>query len=78
MSERDDGLIEIRQTYTTMLNGRVIVIHDVPMLQDPDTQEMLLSPETAQQLYELLNHPEYKTGIMTAEVYTWDRTPSAA
>jgi hypothetical protein len=71
-TERADGLIEISQTYTTIIEGRVVVIYDVPMLQDPETQETLLSPDTAEKLFDLLSHPEYKTGVTSAEVYSWN------
>jgi hypothetical protein len=78
MKERPDGLIEITKTYTAEIKGRLVVIHDVPMLQDPDTQETLLSPETAERLFELISHPEYKTGVTTADVYSWDAPTQAA
>ncbi len=78
MSVREDGLVEIKKTYTTVLHGRVVVIHDVPMLQDPDSQETLLTPETAEKLYNLLSRPEQKTGVTTADIYAWDAPTQAA
>ena len=76
-NEREDGLVEIKQTYTAVLQGRVVV-HDVPMLQDPDSQETLLTPETAEKLYNLLSRPEQKTGVTTADIYAWDAPTQAA
>ena len=55
-------MIEVNRTYVTLVDGRPIVIHNVPMLQDPDTAETL---------YDLLAHPEHKTGEVTADVYEW-------
>ena len=68
MSAREDGLIEVNKTYTTFIDGRPVVIHNVPMLQDPDT---FLAPDTAEKLYDLLKHPERKASVVTADVYEW-------
>jgi hypothetical protein len=37
MTNRKDGLTEVSKTYTAIVDGRPVVIHNVPMLQDPDT-----------------------------------------
>ena len=67
----ENCLTKVNRTYVTLVDGRPIVIHNVPMLQDPDTEEMFLSPNTAETLYDLLAHPERKTGEVTADVYEW-------
>ena len=71
MNTREDGLIEVNKTYTAIINGRPVVIHNVPMLQDPDTEETFLAPDTAEKLYDLLKHPKRKAGVVTADVYEW-------
>ncbi len=71
MNNYEDGLIKVNKTYTTILNGRPVVIHNVPMLQDPDTEETFLAPDTAEKLYDLLRHPDRKAGVVSADVYEW-------
>ena len=65
------GLTEVSETYTAIVDGRPVIIHNVPMLRDPDTDETFLAPDTAEKLYELLRHPEHKTGVVVADVYEW-------
>jgi hypothetical protein len=64
------GLVEVKQTYTTLINGTPVIVHDVPVLQDLESGEAFLSPEVAEQLFELLSHPENKTGEMLG-FYNW-------
>jgi len=71
MNNREDGLTEVRETYTAVVGGRPVVIYNVPMLQDPGTYETFLAPDTAEKLYELLRHPERKTAVISADVYEW-------
>lgn len=72
MTERDDGLVETTEAYMTIVDGRIVIIHDVPMLLDPDTQEKLMTPETAARLFELLSQQEQKTGVVTSDVYSME------
>jgi hypothetical protein len=73
MTVREDGLIKIRRSYTALIGDQVVVVHDVPMLLDPDNQETYLAPHTAERLYELVGDPTRKTGAVSADVYRWDR-----
>lgn len=68
---QEDGLIPVTKTHTMLVDGRAVIIHDVPMLQDPDTEELFLAPDTAEQLYELVRHPEQKQSVTSADVYRW-------
>ena len=68
---REDGLTEVSETYTAIVAGRPVVIHNVPMLHDPDTDETFLAPDTAEKLYELLRRPEHRIGVVVADVYEW-------
>jgi hypothetical protein len=73
------GLVEVRQTYTTFIKGAPIIVYDVPMLQDTESGEAFLAPEVATLLFELLSHPENKTGEMLVDVYNWQeksKTPA--
>jgi hypothetical protein len=67
----DNDLIETRQTYTTLIKGNPVIVQDVPMLKDLESGETYFAPEVAEQLFELLSHPENKTGVMTVDVYKW-------
>ena len=65
------GLTEIQQTYTTLINGAPVIVYNVPMLKDDESGEAFLKPEVSTQLFELLSHPENKTGEMLVDVYRW-------
>ena len=62
---------EVSETYTAIVDGRPVVIYNVPMLHGPDTDETFLAPDTTEKLYELLRHPEHKTGVVVVNVYEW-------
>jgi hypothetical protein len=69
------GLTEIQQTYTTLINGAPVIVYNVPMLKDDESGEAFLAPDIAAQLFELLSHPENKTGEMLVDVYRWQEKP---
>jgi hypothetical protein len=47
------------------------------MLQDVESGEAFLAPEVSEQLFELLGHPENKTGEMGVDVYNWQEKSKA-
>jgi hypothetical protein len=65
------GFTETVKTYTAVINGRVVVVEDVPFLIDPNTGEEYLEPLVSQQLYDLVRNPELKTREISADVYCW-------
>jgi hypothetical protein len=65
------GFTEQNKTYTTFVNGRVVIVQDVPFLIDPETGEEYLEPLVSQQLFDLVRNPDLKTREVTADLYEW-------
>jgi hypothetical protein len=63
---------KITKTYTCVVDGRIVVVHGVPYLQDPDTLEHYLDPQDAQRLFELTRNPTAKNRVAQADVYNWE------
>ena len=67
------GFVEKNKAYTSVVNGRVVVVQDVPFLVDPETGEEYLEPMVSQQLFDLVRNPALKTREVTADLYEWKR-----
>ena len=65
------GFIEKDKSYTAVVNGRLVIVENVPFLIDPDTGEEYLEPMVSQQLFDLVRKPELKTREVSADLYEW-------
>jgi len=71
---RDDGLKIVRQSYTDFVDGRSVVVHNVPYLYDEISGRFLLSPDVAEELYDLIHNPALRKTISSTDVYAWSDT----
>ncbi|NJK43308.1 MAG: hypothetical protein HC933_02760 [Pleurocapsa sp. SU_196_0] len=72
-ARKQDDLIEVHKTYTSSLDGRIVVVEDVPFMIDTETQEEYLEPLVSQRLFDLVRQPEQRDGQVTADLYRWKR-----
>jgi hypothetical protein len=71
MAVADLEFIEIHKTYTTHVDGRAVTVHGVPFLEDPETHEHYLDPQTSERLYELVRNPSARVRSESSDVYDW-------
>lgn len=53
-SEREERLVERLVTYTVEIDGRVIIVENVPARVDEETGERYFSPSTVERLQEIM------------------------
>ncbi len=52
--EREERLVERLVTYTVEIDGRVIIVENVPARVDEETGERYFSPSTVERLQEIM------------------------
>lgn len=72
--QREDGLLEIQKTYTSYVGERLVIVHGVPYLVDPETFEEFLSPDTAEKLYEMIENPTLRSSVASGDLYRWENS----
>jgi YgiT-type zinc finger domain-containing protein len=69
MSEPKEAMLDQRVTYTVELEGRLVVIENVPARVSSETGERLFSPQTVQRIHEIVQGHQKPTRTMTTPVY---------
>ena len=54
MSDRQPKLVEKTVTYGLEINGKLILVENVPALVDEETGEQFFSPSTVERLQEII------------------------
>ncbi len=65
----EETLVEQKVTYTLTLNGKLIVIENVPARVNPETGEQLFAPETVERLQRMAWEQRQPARIMQVPVY---------
>ena len=64
-----ETLVERKVTYTLEVNGRFIVIENVPARVNPETGEQLFSPETVERLQKMVWEQKKPIRVMQVPVF---------
>lgn len=70
----ENGLVEVRKTYTAFVDGRSVVVSGVPFQIDPETDDEFIAPDVAELLYEMVRNPAARSSIGQADVYHWEES----
>jgi len=66
-----EPLVEQKVTYTLEVNGKLIVIENVPARVNLETGEQLFSPETVEHLQKLIWQQSKPKRVLQAYVYEY-------
>jgi YgiT-type zinc finger domain-containing protein len=67
--DRQESMIERRVTYTLEMDGRFVVVENVPARVDPETGEQLFAPQTVERLQEMIRGGEPPVRVIETPVY---------
>jgi YgiT-type zinc finger domain-containing protein len=68
-TEPTETMVEKRVTYTIELNGRVIVIENVPARVCIETGEQFFSPQTVERIHDIIGGNKTPSRTITTPVY---------
>ena len=66
---RQETLVERRVTYSLEIDGRFLLIENVPARVNVDTGEQLFSPQTVEQLQRMIHGGERPVRVVQTPVY---------
>ncbi len=67
----DERLVEQHVTYTVEINGKLVVIENVPARVNQETGEQFFAPETVERLQELIWQEREPNRIIQVPVYEY-------
>jgi len=65
----NETLVESKVTYTLELNGRLIVVENVPARVNVDTGERMYAPETVEHVQALVRSGQHPKRMIETPVY---------
>ena len=65
----NETFVESRVTYTVELNGRLIVVENVPARANVDTGERMYAPETVKHVQALVRSGQHPKRMIETPVY---------
>ena len=75
-AQREESFVETRVTYTLEMNGKLLVVENVPARVDLETGEQLFSPETVERLEEIVQGQEKPVRFLETPVFDYAACPS--
>lgn len=67
----NEPLVERKVTYTLEINGKLIVVENVPARVNLETGEQLFSPETVEHLQKMIWEQRKPTRVMQVPVFDY-------
>ena len=67
--EREERLVERLVTYTVEIDGRVIIVENVPARVDEETGERYFSPSTVERLQEIMWSEQVPDRVVETPVF---------
>ncbi len=67
----NEPLVEQKVTYTLQINGRLIVVENVPARVNLETGEQLFAPETVEHLQRMIWEQKEPARVMQVPVYEY-------
>lgn len=71
ISDRQTPLVEKRVTYTLELNGKFILVENVPARVNEETGEQFFSPSTVEHLQQLILDKKQPYRVVEIPVYSY-------
>ncbi len=68
-NSRNEPLVEQKVTYTLQMNGKLIVVENVPARVNLETGEQLFAPETVERLQRMIWDQKKPTRVIVVPVY---------
>ncbi len=66
---RTEPLVEQKVTYTLQMNGKLIVVENVPARVNLETGEQLFAPETVERLQKMIWYQKKPSRVIQVPVY---------
>ena len=70
-AQREENFVEARVTYTLEVNGKLLVVENVPARVDLETGEQLFSPETVERLEEIVQGQQKPVRFVETPVFDY-------
>ncbi len=70
-NSRNEPLVEQKVTYTLQMNGRLIVVENVPARVNLETGEQLFAPETVERLQRMIWEQKEPARVIQVPVYEY-------
>lgn len=68
---REEDLVQRNVTYTLEMNGRLVVVENVPARVDTETGEQFFSPETVERLQDIIRGGKEPVRVIQAPVFNY-------
>lgn len=65
----EERLVETKITYVLEMDGKVIVVEDVPIRLNTETGERYFAPETVEQLHRIIHSNQSPQRLIQAPVF---------
>lgn len=71
MDDRQLKLVEKTVTYVLEIEGKLILVENVPARVDEETRENFFSPSTVERLQKIIREQQQSNRMIQTPVYSW-------